>query len=284
MDHAEARDLLDVAAVEPGGLERLMAGEGAEAAALAEHLAGCPECTAEMDAIRRSVHVIRDVIRTSPPADLRKRTLAYVAAVGRPRSQPQGSAAAPSPSRAPASTSVWSLAPVRDWRPLAWAGSLAAAMVVSVVATAWMVGGRIDSQLADANAAITEQRSAIAGLAMVTDWTLRLSADAEAGRARLQPAVGETPTGTVLFSSDSQELVMVASGLTPPPAGREYRCWVELEGERQPIGRMYFAGDLAYWVGEVDELTKTEGLAFGVSLVDAATQNLTGDVVLRGET
>ena len=48
MDHAEARELLEIAAVEPGGLARLMAGDTAEAAALAGHLAGCDECTQEM--------------------------------------------------------------------------------------------------------------------------------------------------------------------------------------------------------------------------------------------
>ena len=31
----------------------------------------------------------------------------------------------------------------------------------------------------------------------------------------------------------------------------EYRCWVESGGGRTPIGKMFFAGDVAYWVGEV---------------------------------
>ena len=29
---------------------------------------------------------------------------------------------------------------------------------------------------------------------------------------------------------------------TPPPAGYEYRCWVEVDGSRQRIGKMFFAG------------------------------------------
>jgi hypothetical protein len=283
MDHAEVRELLELASAEPGGLERIVSGDAPQAAALAGHLAGCPQCAAEADALRRSGTVVRDVIRTSPSADLRDRTLAYVAEMGRDRSQPSVQGAAPQPVASPASAKDWSLPALRDWRPLAWAGSLAAVIVVSVVATASIVGGRVDTQLAEASAAIEDQRAAIAGLAMLSDWTIRLSADVEAARARLSPPEGGgTATGTVMFSSATHELVMVASGLSPPPVGDEYRCWVEIDGRQEPIGRMYFAGDLAYWVGEVEALTGSEDIGFGVSLVDAASVNLT-DVILRGE-
>ena len=44
MDHTEARELLEDAAVEPGGFERLTAGDTPNAALLAGHLAGCIEC------------------------------------------------------------------------------------------------------------------------------------------------------------------------------------------------------------------------------------------------
>ena len=71
MDHAEARELLEVAAVEPGGLARLMAGDTPEAAALAGHLAGCEECTREMARLRRVAGIVRGVVRTTPPPELR---------------------------------------------------------------------------------------------------------------------------------------------------------------------------------------------------------------------
>ena len=48
MDHAEARELLEIAAIEPGGFARLVAGDTPEAAALAGHLAGCADCAAEL--------------------------------------------------------------------------------------------------------------------------------------------------------------------------------------------------------------------------------------------
>jgi len=61
MDHAEARELLDLAAVEPGGLDRLVAGDTSTATALAGHLAGCPDCTEEFSRLRRTAAILRDV-------------------------------------------------------------------------------------------------------------------------------------------------------------------------------------------------------------------------------
>ncbi|HZC33135.1 MAG TPA: hypothetical protein VE640_07595, partial [Candidatus Bathyarchaeia archaeon] len=104
MEHDEVRDLLADAAIEPGGLDRLMAGDTPTAALVAGHLAGCPECTDELERLRRSVGIIRPMVRATPPPELRERTLAYVAALGRPRgsmpateSRPVPSPATPSP-------------------------------------------------------------------------------------------------------------------------------------------------------------------------------------------
>ena len=100
MDHTEARELLELAAVEPNGFDRLAAGDTPEASALAGHLAGCPECSAELERLRRASAVIRDAVRTTAPPELRERTLAFVAAVGRDRSAP-ALAAATVPSAVP---------------------------------------------------------------------------------------------------------------------------------------------------------------------------------------
>jgi hypothetical protein len=282
MDHAEARELLELAAVEPGGLERLTRASGAARGDLARHLAECADCSAELDALQREAAAIRDVIRTSPPADLRDRTLTYVAELGRPRSAPVPTPAPVAPT-ARAGFLDWLRGLARPGSSLGWAASLAAVVVLSVVGSTLIVGGRLDSQLADANAAIQEQDRAIAGLTMLSDWTLRLSADAEAGRVRLASVSGDATTGTAMFSGDTRELVMVASGLSLPPAGSQYRCWIQADGERVLIGQMYFAGDLAYWVGEVDALDGVSDATFGVSLVDASSDGLEGPVVLQGE-
>jgi hypothetical protein len=123
----------------------------------------------------------------------------------------------------------------------------------------------------------------VAGLAIVTDWTLRLGADPAATGVRLAADEGGDAAGTVLFSPERGELVMVASGLPVPPDGQEYRCWIEEGGGRVPIGAMYRAGSIAYWAGEVGALRGRQGsVAFGVSLVDAESDGVSGEVVLAG--
>ena len=59
MDHSEVRELLEDAAIEPGGLERLMAGDTPTASIVAGHLAGCADCAEELERLRRSVGLIR---------------------------------------------------------------------------------------------------------------------------------------------------------------------------------------------------------------------------------
>src|SRR6478735_11658128 len=93
MDHDATREQLDLAAAEPGGLERLMAGDTATAQAVAAHLAGCDECSQELVRLQSSATLIRSAVRELPPDDLRARTLAAVRAQGVPR--PLAAAAAP---------------------------------------------------------------------------------------------------------------------------------------------------------------------------------------------
>jgi hypothetical protein len=87
----------------------------------------------------------------------------------------------------------------------------------------------------------------------------------------------------LVFSPASRELVVLASGLPRPPAGREFRCWVEVDGERRPVGRMFFADDIQFWVGPVDDVGGLRaGATFGVTLVDAAGDSLDGPTILGG--
>ena len=85
MDHDDVLEEIELAAVEPGGLARLMAGDTPVAAAVVGHLAGCERCAEELRRMSRAAPLLRDVVRTTPPADLRDRTLAYVREYGRPR-------------------------------------------------------------------------------------------------------------------------------------------------------------------------------------------------------
>jgi Anti-sigma-K factor rskA len=266
MDHVEARELLELAAVEHGGLDRLMAGDTPDAAALAGHLAGCPDCTAAMARLRRDAAVIAGVVRSTPPASLRERTLSYVAQVGRDRSA-EGTA------RQPGGASESDRR--RESRPFgrraAAVAALAAVLIAAVAGTSVVLTAR-------------DQEQVIAALSRVTTWTLRVEAEPDARRVELAGAPGTTASGTILFSPSSRELVVVATGLSEPSGGREFRCWMEIDGRREPVGKMFFGGDLSYWAGSVETLDAAGSSArFGVTLVDASGSSVQGDPVLSGE-
>jgi hypothetical protein len=254
MDHDATREQLELAAAEPGGLERLMAGDTPAAQAVAAHLAGCSACADELARLERAARVIGQVVREQPPADLRERTLAAVRANGVQRGssgpgiQPSGAASVPAPvSMAGRSRSV-----------VGWGAAIAAIIVVSVVATTSIVGSRLDERLA-------AQAEKVAALEQVTLATLEVTAQPDVERVAL---AGNGATGSLVYSPSTTDLVVVATGLTPPPEGQEYRCWVEQAGDREGVGKMFFSDDLAYWIGPVEAV---EGLAenatFGVTLV-----------------
>jgi hypothetical protein len=271
MDHETTRAELELAAVEPGGLDRLMAGDTSTAQAMAAHLAGCPACTEELGRLERASRLIRDVVSESPPADLRERTLAAVRAAGIPRGETAGV-------HAPPPRIVGSL-PLggrgRGVVALGWVTAIAAAVVVSVIATSVIVGGRVDQRLA-------EQADTIDALQDVALATLQVSAQPDVRRVTLAGADSGL-TGTLIFSPSTSELVVVATGLTEPPAGQEYRCWVEQAGERERVGKMFFSDDLAYWVGPAPAVAGlVAGATFGVSLANIDGGSLAADPVLDG--
>jgi hypothetical protein len=120
----------------------------------------------------------------------------------------------------------------------------------------------------------------------VTAAALALAGEPDVTRVALGPGAGAPATdldGTLAYSPASSDLVVIASGLTEPAADREYRCWVEVDGARQPVGRMFFGGDLAFWAGRADSVADLPaGSTFGVSLVDAGGESLEGPPVLSG--
>jgi hypothetical protein len=276
MEHDATREQLELAAAEPGGLDRLMAGDTATAQAVAAHLAGCPACTDELARLERASRVIGQAVREQPSADLRERTLARVRATGIRRVVPVGSGSS--------TTAIGTISPParvpvlagRGRTALGWVATIAAAVVVSVIATSVIVGGRVDEQLA-------AQAFEIGALERVTIATLDVTAQADARRVSLG---GSEPTvaGSLVFSPSTSELVIVATGLIPPPEGQEYRCWVEQAGQRQGVGKMFFSDNLAYWIGPVSAV---EGLiddaSFGVTLVDiSGSGGQARDVLIGG--
>lgn len=293
MQHADVRERLELAALEPGGLDRLTAGDAADAAVLAGHLAGCSSCLHELDRLRRSTAILREVIAAEPPAELRERTLAFVREVGVPR----GSAAARSPglaavpSEGPAGVGKLPVAsdpgagqpadpvarrrdaPRGDLRRVSWIAAIAAVVVLSVVATAALVGSRANEEV-DALANVASWNVGIASAGDGQHVPLRAAAGSPAGSAR----------GELTFARSTGALVVVVKDLAEPPSNHEYRCWLQApDGSRTRVGRMDFAGGISYWVGAVSALAgATPGTTFGISLVDRGGDPA-GTAVLVGE-
>jgi hypothetical protein len=268
MDHDATREQLELAAAEPGGLERLMAGDTPAAQAVAAHLAGCSACADELARLDRAARVIGQVIREQPPADLRDRTLAAVRANGVQRGIASGPSAAPDLHDAAASGSSRGsgIGANRGRSVLGWVAAIAAITIVSVIATSTIVGARVDERLA-------AQATEIEALEHVTLATLDVTAQPDAERVAL---AGAGATGSLVYSPSTTQLVVVASGLTPPPAGQEYRCWVEQAGDREGVGKRFFSDGLAYWIGPVDAVQGlVDDATFGVTLVslDGSTDN-----------
>ncbi len=275
MDHDEVLEQLELAAVEPDGLPRMMAGDTAIAAAVAGHLAGCDACAGEFERLGRAAPLLRDLVRTTPSADLRDRTLAFV----RERGVPRGAAAVPIPvpAGAPAFPSAAApYTPGRTTRLLPWVASLAAVIALAVAATSFLEIQRMSGQLA-------HQDRAIGVLEAVTSATLEITGDPDAERVTL--AASDTDTsGSLLFSPTTTKLVVVAMGLDRPPAGQEYRCWVEVAGKRENVGRMFFAEDLAFWVGDTPAVSDVgPGTTFGISLADLDSPAIDAPPVIVGE-
>ena len=282
MDHDEVLEQLELAAVEPDGLTRLMAGDTALAAAIAGHLAGCDGCAGEFQRLSRAAPLLRDVVRTTPSADLRERTLAFVREHGVPRGEAAVAAAAVAGGEAvaPSAPIPGSLTATRSRtaRALPWVASIAAAVLLSVVATLLIVDRQVSERLA-------EQDRAIAGLEAVTSATIEITAQPDVERVTLASTDAAIDTyGSLLFSPSTADLVVVAEGLERPPQGQEYRCWVELAGKREPVGRMFFADDLAYWVGDTPSISDAgPGTTFGVSLTKVGSASIDAPPVLSGE-
>lgn len=288
MEHAEALELIEIAAAEPDGLERLTAGDTPEAAAVAGHLAGCPACVAELAQIRRTVAVAREVIQAEPDPALRERTLAFVRAVGRDRSAEAAAAAPASSSPAvlrpipertgddrssvasrSAETPASRVLPFRRaaGRPsrFAWVAGLAAVLVVaSGVGFAAGTASR-PGQVADGG-------QEVGVLSDATTVAMRIAAEPDARHVTLTSTTQGAATGSLVFSPGTGELVMIATDLVPEGAGQAYACWVEVNGERRRLGRMYWAGELWAWAGPAVGLADLlAGAVFGVSLGPSGT-------------
>jgi hypothetical protein len=153
---------------------------------------------------------------------------------------------------------------------------MAAVLAIAVLGTGVVVRNSDSDRL-------SQQTAELDALSDLTTWSLRVSAQADAKHVTLASTGGVAGAGMLLFSPSTREVVVVMTGIAPPAAGQEFRCWVEAGGQRSRVGRMFFGGNLGYWVGSADAVSGlTPGAVFGVGLVDTTTGQSIGSPVLTG--
>lgn len=216
LGHGAVRDWVDDAFLAPG----MRDDDDTTARAVRAHLTTCAECGAYDEATRRAGLKL-DLAR-GPSPEVRTRTMTAVARLARARSGAAGAAAAPQATRGGL---IWRLAAL-----------VLAIAVVGAGAGAWWANAvRQDSDhLADA-------------VAMMST----LASDARAHEVVLRDATG-TGNGIAIMSETSHQLAIFATNL---PAGIEFHCYVERQGERIWIGSMYVDRGLQFWAGAMDSGT-----------------------------
>jgi hypothetical protein len=289
MQHAEAQERLEDLALEPGRLTRIEDDPSLEAAALRAHLAACQRCSDDLAGWRRTwalVGAAAGTPRTTggdadggtaadasallrAPTSLRAKTMARIAAEGAAlggvelpgaRDREDGNLAhtagePPSPAGMSEQRS-----PRRPHLPR-WASWMATA---AALVLALGVGSIAWNQTRDLGRAQSEN----AGLAATMDSLDRILATPAHWTVTLRTPDG-TAGGTVAWSGS--EVAVITTALPSPTAGASYRCWVERDGVRTPIGPMWFSGSTGYWAGPTDGWAAllSPGARFGVSLVPA---------------
>lgn len=290
MKHAEAQERLLDLALEPRRLARLDDDPSPEAGALRGHLAECRPCSADLAGWRLTCAQVAAALRAPGPAEdrdtghdgamtdeadvlrapasLRAKTLARIAAdrtspadlPGRDTPSPEKTGLA-WPAGDPPSTGQPAPGPRpgtrrRRWTP--WV-AMAAALVIAVGAGSLALTRTRDLDRAQAeNAGLTATMASLDRvLGTPVHWTATLrTPDGVAG-------------GTVAWSGS--EIAVITTALPGPAGSESYRCWVERDGVRTPMGPMWFSGSTGYWAGAIDGWGPllSPGARLGVSLVPA---------------
>ena len=281
MQHVEVNSLLADLALEPNRLARLDDDRSPDVVALRTHLAECQLCGADLESWRRTWAIVGAELQGDEvpdhlraPAALRSKTLAMIAAVGRSSDRSQrltamggspemgGSQEASLPvlPAEPAPNGRQGASASRRWmhrgRWMPWM-AVAAALVISLGAgsLAWSRTHDLDSARKEnlrltATAATLDRVLATPAHRVVTLWT----PDGMAG-------------GTVAWSGS--EIAVITTALPSPSVGQSYRCWIERDGVRTPIGPMWLSGSTGYWAGPIDGFAGllSPGARLGVSPV-----------------
>jgi hypothetical protein len=274
LDHAAAHERLADLALEPGALDRL---GDPTTDPLAAHLATCDACRRDVAAWRRTharldqatgggvdrvdlADLAGDPPVAAPPA-LRGAVLEAVRAsraTGVPATRADRTIVPMPATGGGVATRRLAVAP---WR---WPGDMTRRLLPLVAVLAIVAGGA--GLLVDQAQRLDRARTEVARLEAVAASLDRVLNDPNHTSVDLRAADGSR-AGTLAWSS--RDLVVLTTALQPPPAGRVYRCWIERDGKRSPVGQMWFAGGTAFWNGTLDEWATTSfeaGGTFGVSL------------------
>ncbi|HEX8024830.1 MAG TPA: anti-sigma factor [Candidatus Limnocylindrales bacterium] len=275
IDHAAAHERIADLALEPGGIEAALASAAPDNRALAEHVATCERCLADIAAWRTVQRTVGGAMQPPAPgqradvepieagAGLRSSVLA--AAHGEPRRRESG---------------ALQIAPLRSSRFAAprlpsFVLGLAAALVVAIGGTVLLAGPvqTVVGQVGEARA--------LSGVVASLD---RILSDSAHRTVALKDGNGQA-AGTISWSN--HDLVVLTAAIKEPAPGQVYRCWLSGPGGDTAIGKMEFAGGTAYWVGSLDEwasISLAPGTAFYVTReTGPAGTPRSGPVVLEGD-
>jgi anti-sigma-K factor RskA len=264
MDHAEAHELLADLALEASNVGTASASEDNDLLSL--HVATCDICRADLLAWRNTHQAIEDALATPDGGRRRMADLVSEEPIKPPASLRTAIAAIPAATNSQQTDTAPGPIPIRQGatrRRLSWrtAAPILAAVAVLVIAVAAL---RDQAVTLDASRAQTEE------LSQVTAVLGRLLSEPDHRVVSLAAADG-TKEGSVAWSN--HDLAVITTALTEPSAGEVYRCWIERDGVRSPVGKMWFVGNLAYWTGSLDgwaTISLDDGGRFGVSLEPAA--------------
>ncbi|HXZ78460.1 MAG TPA: anti-sigma factor [Terriglobales bacterium] len=176
---------------------------GADKAALEAHLAGCAECRRELEQLHTDISLLAlSTEGPAPPARSRQRLLSAIA---------QEKPAAERESRR---SSAW------GWF---WVPSLAAVAMALVAFSLWRQSQDLNRRIKNLEAQNSQVQSEVQHAREVAN----LLTSPEAKRFTLIAANARPqPQAKAVYMASTGKLVLLASNMEPPPAGKAYEVWL----------------------------------------------------------
>lgn len=190
--------------------------EPAESEEVATHLAVCAKCRAALMRSQRAADALAfDAAPAAPPARLRRRLLAEIAAAGPATAEPPAPQAPHAPNDAVAGR--------RSRRAIIGLGAIAAALLLGLIGLG-LVARQAQHARDDARADQREFANYLAGGGVVTP---------------LVPASGVAASGqgSLIVAPNQPRAMVLVTGFAVG-SGRHYRVWVERGGVRTWIGEL----------------------------------------------